>query len=73
MTLAPPDSGLPELSVVMVTYGARELAERAVATLLAHTKSSFELIVVDNGSDDQTRAWLSELYNARVILNDENR
>ena len=73
MTQALPDPSHPEVSVVMVTYGACELAERAVEALIAHTRALFELIVVDNGSDDQTRAWLSELRNARLILNDENR
>lgn len=73
MTLVPPGSGDPELSVVMVTYGAWALAERAVAALVANTDRPYELIVVDNRSDDETRRRLSELGNARVIFNEENR
>lgn len=73
MTLAPPDCDRPELSVVMVAYGAWPLTERAIAALAAHTHRPFEVIVVDNASKDQTRAQLIRMPNVRVILNDENR
>jgi GT2 family glycosyltransferase len=73
MTLVPPDSGDPELSVVMVTYGAWSLTKRAVAALVANTERPFELIVVDNCSEDETKARLSELRDVRVILNEQNR
>jgi GT2 family glycosyltransferase len=72
MTLIPA-AGDPELSVVMVSLGAWQLTERAVSELVEHTPQSFELIVVDNGSDDETRARLSKLRDVQLILNDENR
>jgi GT2 family glycosyltransferase len=72
MTLDVPERGDPELSVVMVSRGAWTLTERAISHLVEHTDRPFELIVVDNGSDAQTRSRLSELRNARVLLNDEN-
>ena len=62
----------PTLSVVMVTHGAWALAEQAIAALIEHTDVPFELIVVDNGSTDETRSHLSRLDRARVILNDQN-
>jgi GT2 family glycosyltransferase len=73
MTLVPPDSGEPELSVVMVVHGAWALAERAFAALAANTDHRFELIVVDNRSDARTRRRLSGLSDTRVIFNEENR
>jgi GT2 family glycosyltransferase len=73
MTLTLPECSLPELSVVMVTYGAWPLTERAIEALTRHTDRPFELIVVDNASEDQTRAQLSGLPNVRLILNDHNR
>lgn len=73
MSLALPDPADPEISVVMVTYGAWELAERAVLDLIAHTRTPFELIAVDNRSPDQTRTSLAGLQGARVILNETNR
>ena len=73
MTLVLPDSHNPEVSVVMVTYGAWPLTERALTALVAYTERPFELIVVDNGSEDETRARLFEVRNARVFHNHGNR
>jgi GT2 family glycosyltransferase len=73
MTLALPEGERPELSVVMITHGAWEHTERAVRALAEHTYRPFELIVVDNASQDPTRGELSRLRGARVVLNDENR
>jgi GT2 family glycosyltransferase len=63
----------PELSVVMVCHGAWTLTERALAALSEHTERNFELILVDNASDDETPARLAELSGAQVIVNDDNR
>jgi GT2 family glycosyltransferase len=66
-------SGDPEISVVMVTHGAWELTEQAIASVIAHTQHRIELIVVDNNSPDETRARLSELRSAEIIFNELNR
>jgi GT2 family glycosyltransferase len=73
MTFVLPDVRDPELSVVMVTFGAWSLTECAIRALVAHTERSFELIVIDNNSPDETRERLAELRNVRVTLNEENR
>jgi GT2 family glycosyltransferase len=63
----------PELSVVMVCRGAWPLTERALAALSDHTERDYELILVDNASDDETPARLAQLGDAQVIVNDTNR
>ena len=73
MKLVLPDSADPEVSVLMVTYGAWPLTERAVRALVANTNAPFELIVVDNASTDETTARLAELTATRLIRNDVNR
>jgi GT2 family glycosyltransferase len=73
MTLTLPAVENPELSVVMVTHGAWPLIERAVAALIEHTQRPFELIVVDNRSDPDTRTRLERLENARLLTNEQNR
>jgi GT2 family glycosyltransferase len=62
----------PELSVVMVCRGAWPLTERALGALSEHTERNFELILVDNASDDETPARLAEFTDAQVIVNDAN-
>ena len=63
----------PLVSVVMVTYGALDLALESIATLGEHTEPAFELVIVDNASPDGTGERLArEIKGARIILNKEN-
>ncbi len=48
----------PDLTVVMVTYGARAWVERAIAAVRANTDVPYQLVVVDNASPDDTAEWL---------------
>ncbi len=50
----------PKISICIVTFGALEWVQRAIAAVRDHTSVDYELIVVDNGSPDGTRAWLRE-------------
>src|SRR4051794_17653932 len=61
-----------KLSIVMVSYGALEWAERALAAVAAHTPVEHEVIVVDNASSDGTPERLRDA-NVRLIENDSNR
>lgn len=62
----------PAVSVLLVTYGARDWVERAIAALVAGTPPVYELIVVDNGSDDGTRELLRTFEGATVIVAPRN-
>lgn len=67
-----PRASTPLVSVVMVTYGAWSCTERALCSLVEHTPEPFELIVIDNASDDQTPQRLAELDGPLVVLNASN-
>jgi len=63
----------PLVSVVMVTYGAGDLARQAITALVEGTEPVYELIVVDNASPDGAGKQLAgEIEDARIVLNDEN-
>ncbi len=44
----------PPLSVLMPVYNARHYVEQAVRSVLAQTFSAFELLIIDDGSEDGT-------------------
>ena len=67
----PPDDTLT--SIVMVTYNGLELTRRCLDSVAACTPEPHELVVVDNGSEDGTVAYLRErLGPESVIANDSN-
>lgn len=56
---------MPKISVIIPTYNRAWALGRAVDSVLAQDYPDFELIVVDDGSDDETRALL-EAYGSRL-------
>ena len=60
----------PAITVLLPAYNAERYIESAVQSILTQTFADFELIVIDDGSTDQTRAILEKLAarDARVHL-----
>jgi GT2 family glycosyltransferase len=58
----------PVVSIVVPTYNRLPLLREAVASVFAQTLTDWELIVVDDGSTDETVAWLESLADARVTV-----
>ncbi len=64
---------------MMVTYNRLELTKRTLENLYANTKFPFNLVIVDNHSEDGTIEFLKELpytdnlKEFRYKLNDENK
>lgn len=66
--------GVPAVSVVIVNWNGAALLPECLDALAAQTHSPAEVIVVDNGSTDDSCALLSERYRqVRVIALPENR
>ena len=58
----------PRLTAVVLTYDGRHLLETALPSFAAQTYGPYRLLVVDNGSRDDTRAWLATHHPEAEVL-----
>ncbi len=58
------------ISIVIPVYNRKELVRRAIRSALSQTHTDFEIIVVDDGSDDGTAQLLEETYGEqdRILI-----
>jgi glycosyltransferase involved in cell wall biosynthesis len=66
---------MPKISVVMPAYNAASTLAEAMNSLAAQTFRDFEVVVVDDGSNDRTAEIalrFSEAFRLRVLVNAQN-
>lgn len=57
----------PFFSVIVPTYNRAHLLPKAIDSVLKQTCGDFELIVVDDGSEDETKELLKEYTDKRIL------
>ena len=57
----------PKISVCIPTYQGRETLGQAIESVLTQSLSDLELIVIDDGSPDDTRAIVERFSDSRLI------
>jgi GT2 family glycosyltransferase/ubiquinone/menaquinone biosynthesis C-methylase UbiE len=68
-----PNGGLTMISIVIATFNKLEYTKQCIESIREYTsQGSYEIIIVDNFSTDETRIWLMEQEDLKVILNDQN-
>ncbi len=66
----------PTFSIVITTYNRARIVCRCIDSCLAQSREDFEIVVVDDGSSDQTAALLAERYpdpRLRIVVHESNR
>lgn len=63
----------PTVSIILLTHNRADLTYDCLETVLAHSDRPYELIIIDNGSRDETGALLDRLAGIGLVRNTENR
>src|SRR4051812_10833764 len=57
---------LPKVSIVMPTYNRAAFILESIASIQRQTYSHWELIIVDDGSEDETEILVNGLQDSRI-------
>lgn len=65
----------PTVSIIIPTYNRRQSIGRFIKSVLNQTYRDFELIIVDDGSTDNTRELVAGFNNERIryVRHEENK
>lgn len=64
----------PQISIIIPTYNRKSHLGRALESVWGQTESSYEVIVIDDGSTDGTTEWLHSSHpQVRVIQLSDNQ
>ena len=58
---------MPRVSVIIPTYNRSDLLKDAIASVLSQNYSDYEIIIVDDGSTDDTQAVVSSYKSPKII------
>lgn len=63
----------PMFSIIMLVYNTKkEFLEFAISSVLNQTFSNYEYIIIDDGSNDETKKILSKYENKATIIHQQN-
>ncbi|MBF0432041.1 MAG: glycosyltransferase [Fibrobacteria bacterium] len=60
------------VSIIILGYNQLDYTRQCISSIQKHTKQKFELILVDNGSQDDTAAYFNSIPDAKVVINEKN-
>ncbi|WP_299413487.1 glycosyltransferase [Acaryochloris sp. IP29b_bin.148] len=59
---------MPKVSVIITTYNSMPYFPETLTSVLRQSFTDFEIIIIDDGSTDQTTTWTSQINDPRVKL-----
>ncbi len=63
-----------KVGIVILSYNGYQITKQCIESIRKNTsKQAYELIVVDNASDDQSVEWLKEQKDIKLLCNQKNK
>jgi len=66
------EAPMPRVSVIIPAYNSAQFITQAIQSVLAQTYTSYEILVVDDGSTDQTQAVVLQHRDRVVYIRQDN-
>lgn len=64
---------MKKTSIIILTYNQFNYTKTCIESIRKYTKEkTYEIIIVDNNSTDETKEWLKTQKDLKIIYNDEN-
>jgi GT2 family glycosyltransferase len=64
----------PKVIVLILSYNGKHLLDDSVSSYLANDYDKFEIVIIDNGSTDNTKEYVEKKWtNVKIIRIEENR
>ena len=67
-----PQSQDPVVSILIPTFNKAEYLYQCLESILEYTEAAFEVIVIDDGSNDATTDLMAKVINVQAIRNETN-
>ena len=61
-----------KVSVIMAVYNAEKYVEQAIRSVLNQTLKDFEIIIINDGSKDQTLKVIKSILDRRIVIIDQD-
>ncbi len=61
----------PQIDVIIPSFNAQYLLEKNLPSLVKNTDNLGKLIIIDNGSEDDTVSWLNQKYPETIIVSNK--
>ena len=66
-------TNLPKISIIILNYNAKDFLEKCISSVIQSDYDNFEIIVVDNGSEDKSHIQCKEKFpQIKLIENKKN-
>lgn len=59
-------------SIIILTYNGLRYSKKCMESIRKYTEKDYEIIVIDNNSNDGTKNWLKMQKDIKVVYNKEN-
>ena len=59
---------MPEISVILPVYNSQDYIKKAIESVLSQTFADFELIIINDGSTDNTLNIINQFEDKRIRL-----